>query len=281
MKAFPGSVLFGAFAICFFAFLFLTRLTKIIHERNTSDFILVSVLLISLAGVAFVNSSLYNFNRVPTSKKAVKLIEEGDRLALKQLEKMEDTEGKVIFEMTKKFWIPKMFAINFLLFAVALSAGCLLGKKVEKASHIFAIIALGAVMDYWSVSSGVTKNIISSKLNCYYFLFNWTVAGSDNITYPLIGSTDFLFIVLFLFLARKFDLGILANSAGLFAGVALSILSASVLGYGIPALPFIGLSVFLINFRKILPDRNELLQIIVGSVVIYTVFSVAWKFKKN
>ena len=278
---FKASQVIGAFAITLFAFLFITRTTDVLLKRKTGDILLVSLAVFAILGVFVINKSLYNFSELPVSKKIIKVVENDDKLQLMEFEKSDSKSGKIIFESVKKFWLFKMFSINICLLVIALSLGCLLGKKVEKPSHIFAIIVLGGVMDMWSVTSGVTQKIVSSKLNCYYFLFNWPVAGSASVTYPLIGSTDFLFIALFLYLVRKFELPVFKNIVGLVLGVLSSIFCASVLGVGIPALPFIGLAVLILNFKAILPDRNEMIQIVVGSIVIFTTFSLLWKLKKK
>ena len=59
--------------------------------------------------------------------------------------------------------------------------------------------------------------------------------------------------------------------------VAGAILSALVLQRGVPALPFIGAAVLVLNFREIRPDRKELLQIIAGAAVILAIFALLWR----
>ena len=132
-------------------------------------------------------------------------------------------------------------------------------------------------MDLWSVGGGVTKEIVASPCTAYYFLLNWPLAGKGGVTSPLIGATDFLFVALFLFLAERFHLSLSRNALGMAAAVALSVLAAVVLRQGVPALPFIAAAVLILNFREIKPDRREVLQIAVGTVLLLALFSAVWQ----
>jgi hypothetical protein len=273
------SLLVGAAGVVAFSFLFLGRAAQALQAKRPSNALLFAAALFSILGVYGLNRSLYNFETTPPVGGSVFSVEEAGRVIFVEKTGDEPGEDRVIASYTKHFWLAKTFSINVLLLAAALSLGVLVGKQVEKASHIFAIVVLGSVMDLWSVGVGVTEEIVSSPGSSYYFLLNWPLAGKGGVTYPLIGATDFLFVALFLFLAHRFHFPVSRNVIGMAAAVAFSVLSALVLQRGMPALPFIAAAVLVLNFRAILPDRRELTQIAVGTVVLLALFSILWRVR--
>ena len=271
------SLLIGAASLVSFSFLFLGRATRVLQENIPSNTLLFAAALLSVLGVYGVNRSLYNYGTTPSVGDNIFFVEKAEKVVFVEKTGDETGEHRVVASYVKRFWLAKTFSINLFLLGAALSLGVLVGKQVEKASHIFAIVVLGSVMDLWSVSGGVTKEIAASPYSCYYFLLNWTLAGKGGVTYPLIGATDFLFVTLFLFLAHRFHLSVSRNALGMAAAVALSILCALVFQRGVPVLPFMAAAVLVLNFREILPDRRELAQIVVGTVVLLALVSVFWK----
>ena len=270
-------VLLGAAGVSVFAFLFIGRAARDLQMKPPANALLWGAAVISVLGVYGLNRSLTNFETIPPFEGNVFFIENADRVMFAEKTGEDSGDYRILSTYPKKGWLPKTFSINVLLLTAGLSLGVLLGRQVEKASHIFAIIVLGAVMDVWSVTAGVTEQISASPHTSYYFLFNWPLAGRGGVTYPLLGSTDFFFITLFLFLAWKFGLPPLRNLLGMAGAVAGAILSALVLQRGVPALPFIGAAVLVLNFREIRPDRKELLQIIAGAAVILAIFALLWR----
>jgi hypothetical protein len=273
------SLLIGATAVVVFSFLFLVRAVRALQEKIPSNTILLAAAFLSVLGAYGLTRSLYNFRATPPVGEKVFFVEKAEKVVF--VEKTGDGPGehRVVAGYIKRFWLAKTFSINLCLLAAALSLGVLVGKQVEKASHIFAIVVIGSVMDLWSLSGGVTEEIAASPYNCYYFLLNWPLAGKGGMTYPLIGATDFLFVALFLFLAHRFHFSVSRNALGMAAAVALSVLSALVLQKGVPALPFIAAAVLVLNFRAILPDRRELTKIAVGTVVLVALLSILWKMR--
>jgi hypothetical protein len=271
------SLLLGAAILVVSSFFFLARATQVLQENRSSNALLIAAAFLSLLGVYGANRSLYNCRATPPPGEHTFFVEKANEVIFVEKTGAEPGEHRVVASYVKRFWLAKTFSINLFLLAAALSLGVLVGRQVEKASHIFAIVVLGSVMDLWSVSGGVTKEIAASPYSAYYFLLNWPLAGQGGVTYPLIGAADFLFVALFLFLARRFHFSIPRNTMGMAAAFALAVLTALVLQRGVPALPFIAAAVLVLNFRAILPNRREGLQIAVGTVVLITLFSILWK----
>lgn len=196
------------------------------------------------------------------------MIEEADRVVFIDAAAAKDAGTMTRTTYPKRYWIAKTLTIDVLLLVAATSIGALVARQILKPSHLVAVAVLGAAVDLWSVSAGVTREITASPHTSYYFLLNWPLPGKGGVTYPLIGATDFLFVTLFLSTARRFELPLARNVAGLAAAMSASVLSAVILGRGLPALPFLGVAMLVLNYRAVRPDRKELLQIAAGTAAI-------------
>lgn len=277
LPAIGDGILFGAAGVMIFALLFLERAIAMLQRRPLTNAGLAGVALVAVLSVVGVHRSLYNFAPTPAMTEHMAFNEQAERVTFVEQRPDEAGTDRVVATFPKQFWLLKTFALNVLLLVVAAALGDLLSRQVEKASHLWAIVILSAVMDLWSVTAGVTAQIVASPSACYYFLLNWPLAGQGGVTYPLIGATDFLFVALFLFLVHKFQLVPARNVIGLAVAMALAVLSAVILGRGVPALPYLGAAMLIINFRAVLPERRELLQIAVGAAVSLGIFSVLWR----
>lgn len=263
----PGGVLTAAGAVVLAGFLFVVSATGILERRQASGALLVAVALAAAGGVALLNRSLYNYRSLPPAARLF-MIEEADRVIFLDAAAPRDAGTTTRTVYPKRHWIAKTLAIDVLLLVAATSIGVLVARQILKPSHLVAVAVLGAAVDLWSVTEGVTREITASPHTCYYFLLNWPLPGKGGVTYPLIGATDFLFVALFLATVRRFGLPLARNVAGLAAAMSASVLSAVLLGHGLPALPFLGAVALALNYRAIRPDRKELLQIAAGTAAI-------------
>ena len=90
---------------------------------------------------------------------------------------------------------------------------------------------------------------------------------------PIAGGTGFLFIALFLGIARKFDLSIKHSSVAMFIGLAgglsLTVLlqSFDYLTSGLPGLPFLAVSFIGVHWREVKPGTKEMVTTIVFCLV--------------
>jgi hypothetical protein len=266
----PGGVLAAAGAVVLSGFLFVVPATAVLQRRPARGALLAAGALVAAAGVALANRSLYDFRTPPPAVQPF-MVEEADRVVFVDAAAPQDAAAVRRTTYPKRHWLAKTLVIDVLLLAAATAGGALIARQIVKPSHLVAVAVLGAAVDLWSVSAGVTKEITASPHTCYYFLLNWPLPGKGGVTYPLIGATDFLFVALFLTTVRRFGLPLARNVAGLAAAMTASVLSAVLLGRGLPALPFLGAAALAVNHRALRPDRKELVQIAIGTAAILAV----------
>lgn len=139
--------------------------------------------------------------------------------------------------------------INLSLICIALCAGCLVCSGVKKKTHIIPLAFAAGMADIWSVTQGVTKHVVQSETSMSYLLLHFPVMGKG--IQPMIGVADFIFAVLFMSLAYRFNLSIKRSNfaiAGSFLGaVTIAVLTRQ----SIPVLPVMGFCFITVHYHQI------------------------------
>jgi hypothetical protein len=157
--------------------------------------------------------------------------------------------------------------INLALLGMAVCGGVLLSYLVEKKSYIIPLALAAGLADIWSVTLGVTREVIQSRTAMNHFLFHFPVIGRG--VSPLIGAADFVLAAFFLSLAHRFHLPAKETGVALGAAFVVAITLAAVTGYGTPVLPVMGILFILVHYREIkVIDPGEKKETLIGLAAI-------------
>ncbi len=157
--------------------------------------------------------------------------------------------------------------VNLTLIGIAFCGGLLVSEMIKKPSYIIPLAAAAGLADVWSVSLGVTNEIIQSPTAMNFLLFSFPVAGKGVV--PIIGVTDFVFATMFLSISRKFDLPMTRTRLLLAASFVLSVGVAVVGGFGVPVLPVMGVLFIVGNHAHVrITDPKEKRDAVLGLLII-------------
>ncbi len=157
--------------------------------------------------------------------------------------------------------------VNLTLMGVAFCGGRLMSDMIKKPSYIIPLAAAAGLADIWSVTLGVTNEIIQSRTAMNFLLLYFPVAGKGVL--PIIGVTDFVFAVMFLSLSRKFHIPMARTRLLLAASFVLSVGVAAIGGFGVPVLPVMGVLFIVGNHAHIrITDPREKRDAALGLLII-------------
>lgn len=163
--------------------------------------------------------------------------------------------------------------INIALLGVAISGGMLVSHIIKKPSYVIPLAAAAGLADLWSVSVGVTHEIIQSKTAMNHLLLTFPVSGKGVV--PLVGVTDFLFAVMFLSLSNRFDMPTIRTRIILPASFIISISIAVFGGFGVPVLPVMGGLFILGHYRYVkITDSKDKRDALMGIFIIASVLAI-------
>lgn len=181
---------------------------------------------------------------------------------------------------TSENWRAFIHSLFLVLFTFCL--GRALSFLVDEKQYLVPVGMVASLADVWSVFGGLTKKMVESQSPIMQtvvsnIMVSMPVApiqeGEALRIEPIAGGTDFLFIALFLGIARKFDLSIKHSSVAMFIGLAgglsLTVLlqSFDYLTSGLPGLPFLAVSFIGVHWREVKPGTKEMVTTIVFCLV--------------
>lgn len=130
---------------------------------------------------------------------------------------------------------------------VALLLGCsllgtVIGGAIEHPGQIIFVAIVSSAADVFSVfhPSGPTAAIAQSEVALSVVALPWPMLGSPNIE-PFLGAGDVVFAALYAGCARRHDLALGRTALALSLGFGLAMFAVVVLEQALPALPFLGL----------------------------------------
>lgn len=138
---------------------------------------------------------------------------------------------------------------NLGMMAVAIGAGLLVGRGLQKPNYLVMAAIVGAVTDIFSVYAGPSKITLGSGA-FPYISFHWGLVSSGVVT-EIVGAGDFIFLALYFFGARKFGLDDRQTLAAMIAGIALGFLTNLIFGIAVPALPFFAVALLVVHGREL------------------------------
>jgi hypothetical protein len=160
--------------------------------------------------------------------------------------------------------------------------GELLSREVIKAGHLLPVAIVLALVDFWSVSQGPSKQIAQKAAEftesggyaqevvppfISFLLLNFPQLATDKI-YSFIGVGDLIILAFFIGCIYRFNLPKMQSYAALIAGPTISVMTANIIGKGIPALPVIAVLFILVNLRHLSLSRKEIVISIIAVVFI-------------
>ena len=163
--------------------------------------------------------------------------------------------------------------INITLMGIALCGGILLGSIIKKPSYLIPLAAAAGLADIWSVTFGVTNEIIQSRTAMNFLLFSFPVAGKGIL--PVIGVADFIFATMFLSLSFRFDMPVIRTQIFVAASFIISISIAVLGGFGVPVLPVMGVLFIIGQYKYVkIVDPKEKREVVRGILIIATALAV-------
>jgi hypothetical protein len=157
--------------------------------------------------------------------------------------------------------------INLTLLGIALCGGILLSETIKKPSYLIPLVVAAGLADIWSVSFGVTNEIIQSRTAMNYLLFSFPVSRKDIL--PVIGVTDFIFAAMFLSLSFRFGMPVSRTRILVAASFFISITVAVFCGFGMPVLPVMGLFFVIGQYEYVkIVDPKEKRDAVYGILII-------------
>ncbi len=157
--------------------------------------------------------------------------------------------------------------INLALMGIAFCGGLLLSDLIKKPSYIIPLAVAAGLADIWSVTHGVTNEVVQSRAAMNFLLFSFPAPGKG--VAPIIGVTDFVFAAMFLSLSRKFDFPMARTRLLLAASFVLSVGVAVIGGFGVPVLPVMGVLFIIGNHAHVrITDPKEKRDAALGLLII-------------
>jgi hypothetical protein len=138
---------------------------------------------------------------------------------------------------------------NLGMMAVAIAAGILVARGLQKPNYLIMAAIVGAVTDIFSVYSGPSKFTMNSSV-FPYVSYQWGVVGQGG-TIPIIGAGDFIFLALYFAGTRRFHLSETKTFVAMCAAFGVGFLSILVIPQGVPALPFMAMMLLLVHGRAL------------------------------
>lgn len=150
--------------------------------------------------------------------------------------------------------------------------GELLSREVVKVGHLLPVAAVLTLVDFWSVSQGPSKQIAQTAVEfaetggyakevvppfVSFLLLNFPQMATDRIN-SFIGVGDLVILAFFIGCIHRFNLPKPQSYAVLIVGPAIAVITANLIGKGIPALPIIAVLFILINIRHLKLDKKEI-----------------------
>lgn len=168
-------------------------------------------------------------------------------------------------------WTIAQFGVGGVALLVAsLCLGRLIGAMIEHPSWLFPIGLVLIAVDVWSVFAGPTQAIAESAMEnplearAAQRLMLWypnmtPVAPEGLAVQPSLGIADFIVAALLLEAARRFGLRLRATLAAFIAALLLALVVAALSRAGVPALPFLVVAFFAINWSRLRVNGREVL----------------------
>lgn len=148
-----------------------------------------------------------------------------------------------------------VFFADLVIVVLSLCLGMLVACGLRRQAYIVLAAIVGAVADCYSVFGGPTSHIVkTSAVN--FMILQWPLLGQGEIG-GVIGMGDFLFLALFLAGARKFGFHPGRNLAAMVLAFAVGYTVVLTTGKGLPALPFMGVAFFAVNWKKLSLSRED------------------------
>ena len=188
---------------------------------------------------------------------------------------------KRLFPHTPLFWaaiygvpllnvFPRLLCqiiFNLFLFSVGATGGRLLSRLVDQPRYLIPVVIVISLADVWSLlGGGPSQMLAQSEIAPRMVAVSLPEAGTGNLA-PAVGITDVLFIAFFLTLSVRFGMNLWRGLLGIAAGLvaALAILAH---GYHVPGLPFIGGGFIAMQWRRLKPQKKDLIITVIFAVVM-------------
>ena len=169
---------------------------------------------------------------------------------------------------------------NPFLFSVGATGGRLLSRLVEHPRYLVPVVVIISLADAWSLlGGGPTQALAESEIAPRIVAMSFPERGTGNLV-PAVGITDVLFIGFFLTLSVRFGMSVWRGLLGIAAGLtaALAILAG---GYHVPGLPFIGGGFIVMQWRRLKPEKRDLIVTAVFAVVMTAVMLTITLLKRS
>lgn len=168
--------------------------------------------------------------------------------------------------------LPLYLMLDLSLAGMAVGAGSLISRGITSPRHLIPMVAVAAMADIWSVSFGLTREVVKSPVAMNHLLIHYPVPGLG--IRPLLGLMDFVFAALFLSVGARFSLPLNRSLGALAAAFTGTILLAVLIGRGLPLLPAMGLAFVLCHYASVrMEDPREKKQALAAIVLIALVFT--------
>ncbi len=177
---------------------------------------------------------------------------------------------------------------GIILIITSFLLGELLSREVLKAGHLLPVAVVLALVDFWSVSQGPSKQIAQKAAEftesggyaqevvppfISFLLLNFPQLATDKI-YSFIGVGDLIILAFFIGCIYRFKLPKIQSYAALIAGPTIAVTTANIIGKGIPALPVIAILFIMVNLRHLSLSRKEIVISIIAVIFIIILVSV-------
>jgi len=167
--------------------------------------------------------------------------------------------------------LPARLVTGLSLLLAGFGAAVLLAEAVESPRYIVPMCLVAALADAWSVAAGPSAMLVSGGGQLARHVFVST-APAENAQ-PVAGVTDVIFVALLLCLAQRLDLGVGRSAVAMYAGLAVGLATASVIG-GAPGIPFIAAPFVIAHWPRIRPGRKETTQTALFAAVMLLIFAI-------
>ncbi len=178
---------------------------------------------------------------------------------------------------------PKLLAgaiVTAMLLGAGTSIGAMVGSRIDRAGHLVVVAVVSGLVDAFSVlhPSGPTAQLVQIETALSVLVLPWPIVGTDRIE-PILGLGDVVFAALYVAAARKHGLSLRRTVIALALGLGATLIAVLVSGIGLPALPFLGVSIVAAHPEARRIPREDRVKAAVGIGALIALFAALFALR--